>query len=342
MASIRPLSVFNHQPLPPGPLPPRSLPRVERLPRRGPLLHAGPLAPDGEVLSLNMSQGCAHQCAFCSARAYPTYPGDGIIYLHEAMPERLTAELAARKRRPRAVYLSPSTDPFMPLAEVQQETARAVEVLADHGVEVWLMTRGFIRPAALRVLAAHRARVKVTVALTTLDRSLQRLLEPLAASPHLRLRQIRRLQELGIPVQVELAPLLPALTDTRTNLEPLLEALAESGIRRVTAGYAFLRSGIAEQLSRVLAPLGLDEELLGAYRVGPVLQAGTIAAARYLPRSRRQRGYAALMALAARLGITVSVCSLTNPDFLPSVPPPDPPPRQRLLPLFAPPHASLP
>jgi hypothetical protein len=34
-----------------------------------------------------------------------------------------------------------------------------------------------------------------------------------------------------------------------------------------------------------------------------------------LPKSRRQRGYAALMAMAAVHGITVSVCSATNPDF---------------------------
>jgi hypothetical protein len=46
-----------------------------------------------------------------------------------------------------------------------------------------------------------------------------------------------------------------------------------------------------------------------------VLGEGTLAPARYLPKTRRQRGYAALMALAAGYGITVRVSGITNPDF---------------------------
>jgi hypothetical protein len=45
------------------------------------------------------------------------------------------------------------------------------------------------------------------------------------------------------------------------------------------------------------------------------LTAGPIAPARYLPKARRQRGYAALVALAAGHGIGVSVSGTTNPDF---------------------------
>ena len=39
--------------------------------------------------------------------------------------------------------------------------------------------------------------------------------------------------------------------------------------------------------------------VLEAFAGGPILSSGTIAPARYLPKARRQRGYAALMALAA-------------------------------------------
>lgn len=286
-------------------------------------------------MSLNIAQGCAHRCAFCFARAYPSYPGDEVVYLFDDTPQRLAAELKSRRNRPRAVYISPSTDPFMPLAEVQAETAAVVDVLAEHGIEAWLMTRGFIRPAILRRLAAHRAHVQVTVGLTTLDRRLQRLLEPLAAPPRLRLRQIAQLREQGIAVQVELAPLVPGVTDGRENLEPLLEALARCGIRRVMTGYLFLRPAIGEQLVGALGPCGLDEPVLSAFESGPILQDGAIAAARYLPKVRRQRGYAAVMALASRHGITVTVSGLTNPDFRAPPPAPDPPPQQRLLPQFA-------
>jgi DNA repair photolyase len=293
------------------------LPRVVHTARKGAVLYPSPIGDSSEVLSLNLARGCVHRCTFCSVRASPSYPGDAAVYLFTDTCERLAAELAVRPRRPRAVYVSPSTDPFPPLAEFQAATARVVETLAGHGVEAWLMTRGYIRPGTLEVLAAHRDRVKVTVGMTTLDRTLQRVLEPLAAPPRLRLRQIARLRSLGIPVQVAVEPLVPGLTDTRATLAPLLEALADAGVRHITTGYMFLRPGIRDHMLGALEAHGWDEMVLDAFTDGPVLAAGNITAARYLPKARRQRGYAGLMALAAGLGMTVSVCGLTNPDFRP-------------------------
>ena len=114
---------------------------VEWLERRGDVLHASAMSANGDVLALNLSRGCAHQCAFCSVRAYPSYPGDGVVQLFGGTPERLDRELSLRRRLPRAVFVSPSTDPFPPLSVVQAEAVRIVEVLVRHGVEAWLMTR---------------------------------------------------------------------------------------------------------------------------------------------------------------------------------------------------------
>jgi DNA repair photolyase len=315
---------------------PQALPRVERRKRTGPALHASPLGKAGDILSVNLLRGCVHHCAFCPARAYPSYPGDAVIHLYTDTIERLRQELAARRQAPRAVYISPSTDPFPPLNEVQAEAGRVVALLAEHGVTSWLMTRGYIRPSALDVLTTHRDRVKVTIGITTVNRQLQRVLEPLAAPPRLRLRQIAELRRRGITVNVALEPLIPGVTDTRENLEDLLEALAEAGVHQVTAGYLFLRQGITDNLVRALQPLGVHQEVLAAFQGGPILENGNIAAARYLSKRRRQHGYSALMALAAGLGISVRVAGLTNPDFAPPRPIEADVPtlRQMLLPMF--------
>jgi DNA repair photolyase len=255
------------------------------------------------------------------------------VQLYEGTAEQLDEELSRRAHPLRAVYLCPSTDPFPPLAAIQAETARVIPVLARHGVEAWLMTRGYIRPAVLEVLAAHRRHVKVTVALTTLDRAVQRALEPLTASPRLRLRQIRRLRARDIPVQVALDPLVPGVTDTRDSLAAVLQALARVGVTRVTAGYLFLRSRIEDNLAAALKQHGWDKWVAEAFAGGPDLQQGRGAPARYLPKARRQRGYAALMALAAGLGIAVRVSGASNPDFR-TPRPAEARPRQRLLPPF--------
>ncbi len=203
---------------------------------------------------------------------------------------------------------------------MQAEASRVIQVLMDHGVDTWLMTRGYIRPAALRTLAKCRDRLRVTIPLTTMDRSLQRMLEPWSAPPRLRLRQIDRLHRLGIKVQVSLEPLVPGLTDTKTNLAGVLEALAAVGVQHVQASYMFLRPGMQESLRQKLEPYGRSEVVLDAFAGGPLLQAGTVRTARYLPKKLRQRGYAALMAQAAELGMTISVNGAANPDFRPSSP----------------------
>jgi len=188
-------------------------------------------------------------------------------------------------------------------------------MLANHGIDVLLMTRGYIRPSALQVLAKHRERLRVTIPLTTMDRELQRSLEPFCASPRLRVRQIGQLRELGIKVQVSLEPLVPGLSDSRSSFIALLDSLAEIGIRHVQAGYLFLRPGMTEILLQALEHHGGAEAVLDAYSGGPTLQAGVARPACFLPKTRRQRGYAALMALAAERGITVSVSGALNPDF---------------------------
>jgi pyruvate-formate lyase-activating enzyme len=286
-------------------------------------------------LGLDLVKGCVHRCGFCTARAYANAPGDEVVFLYTGTTEILETELAAQASSLRAVLLCPSTDPFPPLAEVQAETCRLIPVLARHGVQAWLMTRGYIRPAALKIVAAYQKHLKITIPLITMDRALQRTLEPLTAPPRMRLRQIRRLRELGIAVQVALDPLLPGLTDTRENLTSLLDALERIGVTSVTAGYLFLRPRMQENLVAALRPFGFDDQVIDAYAGGPILEAGEITPARFLPKSRRQRGYAALMALAADRGITIRISALSNPDFRPGhsggV---GARPRQRLLPPF--------
>src|SRR4051812_38140054 len=65
---------------------------------------------------------------------------------------RLDAELSQTLTRPHAVIVCPAADPFPRQKELQMETVRVVEVLARHGVEAWLMTRGFLRAEVVEVL----------------------------------------------------------------------------------------------------------------------------------------------------------------------------------------------
>jgi DNA repair photolyase len=267
------------------------------------------------VSDLHFIEGCGHGCPFCFARTAAETDGSGEIRMVTGASAQLDLELRESPIQPSAVFISPSTDPFPPLNQVQDETARIVEVLAGHGIDAWLMTRGFIRPRAMEVLCKHAARVKVTVAVTTLDRQLQRKLEPLTAPPRLRLKNIRQLREAGVSCQAALEPLIPGLTDTRENLLPLLEELSAAGIRQISVGYLVLHGKAERDLGAVLHESGLDSLVLDEYTGGPLLRPANGVVGRYLARARRQHGYAAVMALAAGLGMRVTINAMTNPDF---------------------------
>jgi DNA repair photolyase len=78
---------------------------------------------------------------------------------------------------------------------------------------------------------------RVTVTLVTLDDELAKALEPRAASPLRRLHVLRELVKAKVPVSVNVAPVIPGLTDA--ELPAILKAVAEAGSSRVA--WALLR-----------------------------------------------------------------------------------------------------
>jgi DNA repair photolyase len=88
----------------------------------------------------------------------------------------------------------------------------------------------------LQELARHEA-AAVVLSITTLRPEVQRVMEPRASIPARRLGAIRVLADAGIPVGVNVAPVVPGLTDH--ELPAILEAAAQAGAS--FAGYILLR-----------------------------------------------------------------------------------------------------
>jgi len=84
---------------------------------------------------------------------------------------------------------------------------------------------------------ARKNLVSTTISITTLDHQISRYMEPRASAPARRLVAIERLSAAGIPVNVNVAPVIPFLTDS--ELESILEASAKAGA--TSAAYTLLR-----------------------------------------------------------------------------------------------------
>lgn len=196
--------------------------------------------------SVNPYRGCEHGCSYCFARPNHEYLGlsAGIdfetkIFVKEDAPELLRAELASPGWRPKVLAMSGVTDPYQPAERRMRVTRGCLEVLAEARNPVSIITKSHLVTRDIDLLSDLAAfdAVRVTLSVTTLRNEIHRAMEPRAAVPSRRLRAIRELSEAGIPVGVNVAPVVPGLTEHETA--DILEAAAEAGASR--AGYILLR-----------------------------------------------------------------------------------------------------
>jgi DNA repair photolyase len=234
------------------------------------------LSPDvGFDWSLNPYRGCEHGCVYCYARPTHEYLGfsagldfESRILARTGAADLLRKELASPRWEPQTIVMSGVTDPYQPVEGRLGITRACLEVMAEcrHPVAVITKSHRVLRDLDLLRTLAEVGAAHVTVSLTTLDRSLQRALEPRASSPRRRLEAIQGLADAGIPVAVNVAPIIPGLTDH--EIPALLEAGAEAGAR--SAGFVLLRlpHGVKELFVAWLAEHAPDRagKVLGRIR----------------------------------------------------------------------------
>jgi DNA repair photolyase len=204
-------------------------------------------SPDiGFDSSINPYRGCEHGCIYCYARPTHEYLGmspgldfESKIMVKERAPELLRKELSSSKWQPRVLAMSTVTDCYQPVERKLKLTRGCLEVLAECRHPVGIITKNFLVTRdldLLRELARFKA-VSVCLSITTLDPALARVMEPRTASPRQRLAAVNALSDAGIHVGVNVAPIIPGLTDH--EILSIVKAAAEAGAK--FAGYTVVR-----------------------------------------------------------------------------------------------------
>jgi DNA repair photolyase len=195
---------------------------------------------------LNPYRGCEHGCSYCYARPYHEYlamsPGldfeSRILVKHDAAA-LLREELSSLKWVPQVIGMSGVTDCYQPAERRFGITRACLAVLAEFRNPVGIITKNALVTRDLdhlHELAQHQA-VSVCLSVTTLDAELGRKLEPRASTPAARLAAVRRLREAGVPVGINIAPVIPGLNDH--EIPAILDAAAAAGAQN--AGYGMVR-----------------------------------------------------------------------------------------------------
>ncbi len=194
-------------------------------------------SPDiGFRYSINAYRGCEHGCAYCYARPSHEYLGMNagldfetkIMVKHEA-PALLRTALAKPNWRGEMIMMSGVTDCYQPIERKLQLTRALLEVMREARQCCGIITKNALVTRDLDILAdmARQNLMHVHISVTTLDKDLAGSLEPRTSRPTARLSAIRQLAEVGVPVGVMVAPVIPGLNDH--EMPAILEAAAQAG-----------------------------------------------------------------------------------------------------------------
>lgn len=217
-------------------------------------------SPDvGFDVGINPYRGCEHGCSYCYARPTHEYLGfsagldfETKILVKSQAPALLREALSSPRWEPQVIALSGNTDAYQPVERRLRITRRCLEVLAEFMNPVGIVTKSYLvsRDVDLLATLAEKQAAAVVLSITTLRPEVQRVMEPRASIPARRLGAIRVLADAGIPVGVNVAPVVPGLTDH--ELPEILEAAADAGAS--FAGYILLRlpHGVKEIFSEWL------------------------------------------------------------------------------------------
>jgi DNA repair photolyase len=204
-------------------------------------------SPDiGFDRSINPYKGCEHGCIYCYARPSHAFMGlspgldfESRIFFKPEAGRLLEQELSARRYVCKRIHIGGNTDPYQPVERELGSTRSILEVCRRFNQPLSIITKSNLITRDVDILGpmgrAHLASAFVSI--TTLDRRLARAMEPRASTPTKRLEAISRLAEVGVPVGVGFAPVIPGLNDH--ELEAVLEAAAKAGA--TTAMYVTLR-----------------------------------------------------------------------------------------------------
>jgi DNA repair photolyase len=160
--------------------------------------------------------------------------------------------------------LSGNTDCYQPLENSYRLTRGILEVCAEYRNPVHVITKSPLIERDVDVLQelVAQASVGVSISIPFWSEQTARALEPFVTTPERRMKTVQRLSAAGIPVTVNIAPLVLGLGDR--DVPKILEAAAAAGARGAALIPLRLPGSVKEVFSerlRAAFPLSAEKVL---------------------------------------------------------------------------------
>ncbi len=195
---------------------------------------------------MNPYQGCEHGCIYCYARNTHEYWGysagldfERKILFKRNAPELLEAKINSKNWEPINIMFSGNTDCYQPIEKKLGITRKMLEVLWKYKHPVSFITKNslILRDLDLLKKMAKLNLVHVSISITSLSEETRSILEPRTATIKKRLETVKILSDNGIPVNVMMAPIIPAINNH--EIFDMVKTVSELGA--LSAAYTIVR-----------------------------------------------------------------------------------------------------
>ncbi len=182
-----------------------------------------PCSLEGHAYQVDPYVGCEHDCRYCYAQNDAEVDWPRQILIHRDLRQRLALELEGVA--PQSVYIGMNSDPYQPAEERRLQTRAVLELLAERGFSVCVLTKSPLIARDLD-LFERMADPYLGVSIAFQDENARRLFEGNAPPNEARLEVLETLRNAGIRTYVLICPVMPEITDVEAILEtvaPLVE-----------------------------------------------------------------------------------------------------------------------
>jgi DNA repair photolyase len=214
----------------------------------------------GERMLVNPYNGCSVGCIFCYARALPAayfrlFNDTGIVTVFEDFDKTIGDQLDSL-RVASGGYLSPVCDPFQAVESEYRLSEKIVEEFVKRNIPIEFITKCVV-PRSVIDLMRTQTHSFGQFSLSTPNEDVRSQLMKRGASVKQIFSSMTECAVAGLPVVLRIDPVVPFLTDSRTDLTQLVDKGIDSGARHIIASAMDVPAKIAKEVFAKFKLLGV-------------------------------------------------------------------------------------
>jgi DNA repair photolyase len=192
----------------------------------------GPSKWFGVKFNYNIYRACPHNCIYCDSRSECYQIEDfETIQVKRNAPDLLDQTLS-KKRDKCIIGTGSMSDPYLPLEKDLELTKKSLEILIKHRFGVHIITKSDLILRDIELFKqARENHFSAGITITAASDAVASRIEPGAPSSDARFRAIEELSRNDLFCGILFMPILPFITDNKTNILNIIKRASDSGAR---------------------------------------------------------------------------------------------------------------